>query len=231
MSTGPPPTPAWRRRTPVETRWAAAAGTAAMVALQLSVPETLSVGPTWALPALEVVLLVVVVASATRLPRYPVPGDHRGLRSAALGLLVVAGVANAFSAVALVVGIVGGTFGGSAQDLLLGGGAVYLTNVLVFALAYWELDRGGPLPRAAGETGTTDFLFPQMTDGPPQRFSSPDWEPGFADYLYVSFTNATAFSPTDTLPLTRWAKLAMLTQSAVALVTVAMVVARAVNIL
>ena len=216
--------PAWRRSTEGEPRWAAAAGIVVMAALQLSFPEELAIGTRWLLPAVEGVLLgVLLAANPTRLGHItPV------LRATSLVLLGVAAAANAFSAVALVVGLVRGTFDGTAAHLLLVGASVYLTNVVVFALAYWELDRGGPAARAQGVKDFPDFLFPQMGDG---SFSPADWEPTYADYLYVSFTNATAFSPTDTMPLSRWAKLAMMAQSGVALATVAMVVARAVNIL
>jgi uncharacterized membrane protein len=111
---------------------------------------------------------------------------------------------------------------------LLGTGAlVWLSNVLVFGLWYWELDRGGPAERAGGGRQTPDFLFPQMTAQ--SMFMS--WEPRFVDYLYTSWTNATAFSPTDTLPTSRWAKFAMMLQSGISLVTAALVIARAVNIL
>ncbi|MFN8036370.1 MAG: hypothetical protein U0V73_10585 [Acidimicrobiia bacterium] len=98
----------------------------------------------------------------------------------------------------------------------------------MFALWYWEFDRGGPLDRAAGVQPYPDFLFPQMAS---PELAPPDWEPGFVDYLYVSFTNATAFSPTDTMPMTQWAKLTMLVQSAISVIAVALVIARAVNIL
>ena len=114
------------------------------------------------------------------------------------------------------------------QALLASGAAIWGTNIIAFALWYWELDRGGPAARALGHRPHPDFLFPQMTT---PDVSDPDWEPRFADYLYVSFTNATAFSPTDTMPLSRWAKLAMMIQSVIALATVAMVLARAINIL
>jgi hypothetical protein len=112
--------------------------------------------------------------------------------------------------------------------LLLNGGVIWLTNVLVFALWYWELDRGGPVGRALAVKHHPDFLFPQMAT---PQMAPPDWEPWFPDYFYLSFTNATAFSPTDTLPLSRWAKMLMALQSAVSLSTVALVIARAVNIL
>ena len=114
-----------------------------------------------------------------------------------------------------------------AVELLLGGGEIWFTNVIVFGLWFWEYDRGGPGSRAQGLVDTPDLLFPQMTDDRLGR----DWEPEFFDYLFVSYTNATAFSPTDTLPLSRWAKLLFMAQSAISLVTVALIAARAVNIL
>jgi len=115
-----------------------------------------------------------------------------------------------------------------AAPLLLLGGAIWLTNVIVFALWYWEFDRGGPVARAHAHRDHPDFLFPQMQA---PEFATDDWEPGFADYFYLSFTNATAFSPTDVLPMTAWTKMTMLVQSVVSLTTVALVIARAVNIL
>ncbi len=126
------------------------------------------------------------------------------------------------------IGLVQATETEDATKLLLYGGAIWLTNVLVFALWYWELDRGGPVTRMLGARKHPDFLFAQMAS---PEVAPEDWEPMFLDYFYLSFTNATAFSPTDTLPLTRWAKMLMLLQSAVSLATVALVIARAVNIL
>jgi uncharacterized membrane protein len=112
--------------------------------------------------------------------------------------------------------------------LLATGGAIWATNVIVFALWYWELDRGGPVARAHATRVHPDFLFAQLQS---PDLAPADWEPAFADYLYVSFTNAAAFSPTDVLPLSRWAKLTMMLQSVVSLATVVLVIARAVNIL
>jgi len=111
---------------------------------------------------------------------------------------------------------------------LLTGAAIWLTNVLVFAFWYWDLDGGGPAQRAIGAGGYPAFLFAQMQS---PEVAPDDWKPTFVDYLYLSFTNATAFSPTDVLPLARWAKLTMMLQSLVSLSTVALVIARAVNIL
>ena len=121
-------------------------------------------------------------------------------------------------------------FGGisNATTLLIAGGSIYLTNVVVFALWYWDLDRGGPGARAEARNPHPDFLFPQMSD---PRYAPKDWHPRFYDYMYISITNASAFSPTDAMPLSRWAKHLMLIQSVISLVTVGLVIARAVNIL
>jgi hypothetical protein len=120
----------------------------------------------------------------------------------------------------------GGKAGG--HPLILAGIVLWVTNVLLFGLWYWELDRGGPIARQLDPDALPDFLFPQMTE---PRLAPEGWRPIFVDYLYTSFTNATAFSPTDTMPLTPIAKVLMTVQSAAALVTVALVLARAVNIL
>jgi uncharacterized membrane protein len=135
---------------------------------------------------------------------------------------------NLVSAFVLDYGIVTGRTSNDAIGLLSAGAAIYLTNIIVFGIWYWELDRGGPFNRAAGTGPHPDFLFPQM--GLPE-ISPEHWEPRFLDYLYTSFTNAMAFSPTDTMPLSRWAKSLMALQSAIALSTTALVLARAVNIL
>jgi uncharacterized membrane protein len=112
--------------------------------------------------------------------------------------------------------------------LLWSGFSIWLANIVIFSLWYWDFDRGGPTARATASDAEPDFLFPQMTD---PAYAEPGWHPRYFDYLYVSLTNASAFSPTDTMPLTRWAKLLMGTQSATSLVLVGMVLARAVNIL
>ena len=194
------------------------------VALQLVLPDRLALQPRWLLPAIEVVLLVALIgANPVRLER-----AHPVLRGGGLGLVAVMTVANAGSAALLIDRLLSGTAGRSAIALIGGGAAIYATNIVAFGLWYWELDRGGPYARSRGNRQHTDFLFPQMAT---PHVAPPNWEPTFVDYLFVSYTNATAFSPTDTLPLSRWAKLLMLAQSAIALATIARVVARAVNIL
>lgn len=215
--------PAWLRETDAENRWPASVAILAAAGLQLLLPERLGLGPRWGLPALELVLLGVLIGvNPVRLTR-----EHPGLRTLSLVLVAVLAVANGGSIVLLVHRIVNGS-SLSATQLLASGFNVWFQNVIVFGLWYWELDRGGPAARRAGRHAYADFLFPQMAS---PGVANEHWEPQFVDYLYLSFTNSTAFSPTDTMPMSRWAKLLMLLQSAVSLVTVALVAARAVNIL
>jgi ADP-heptose:LPS heptosyltransferase len=116
----------------------------------------------------------------------------------------------------------------SGTDLIRVAVVLWLTNIIVFALAFFELDQGGPFKRRMGE-GRGDFQFPQQEGDLAEKW--PNWRPTFVDYLYLSFTNSTSFSPTDTMPLSHWAKLAMMLESASALVTIGVIAARAVNIL
>jgi len=216
--------PAWRRATRGESRWAVTAVILVAVALQLMLPHRLTLHPYWALPALELVLLVGLIAANPR----RVEPRTRWLRWLDLALICVISLANGWAADQLVAGLVNGTEGKDAGPLLLTGGGIWLTNVIVFALWYWEWDRGGPMARARGHHQFPDFLFVQMQS---PDTAPPDWEPAFLDYLYLSFTNSTAFSPTDVMPLSRWAKMLMMLQSSVSVVIVVLVVARAVNIL
>lgn len=116
---------------------------------------------------------------------------------------------------------------GGGPTLLLDAAAIWLTNMLAFALWFWSLDRASPAYHSLGEAGQPDFLFSMLTD----VHSETGWVPGFVDYLYLAFTNATALSPADTLPLTERAKLLMMLQAMVSLLTLVVVAARAVNIL
>lgn len=216
--------PAWRRATDGENRWPVSMVVLIAIGLQLQLPGRLALHPTWLLPGLEAILMVGLIAANPR----RIDRRSRPIRLASIVLILAASIGNAWSAAHLIRAIVTGHAGNTAGPLLADGGAIWLTNVIVFGLWYWELDRGGPIARAHGERAYPDFQFPQM-DNP--DLAPPDWEPVFWDYLYVSFTNATAFSPTDALPLTRWTKMAMAMQSTVSLSTVALVVARAVNIL
>ena len=221
---GRPRVAAWRRRTPGEHRWPSIVAITAAIVVQVLLPDRLILHPRWLLPGVEIALAVfLVVANPVRLVR-----AHPVLRLGSLGLVAAMTVANAGSAVLLIDRLLSGTAGHDAASLIGSGAAIYATNIIGFGLWYWELDRGGPVSRSDGERQHTDFLFPQMTQPDVAR---PDWEPSFLDYLYLSYTNATAFSPTDVMPLSRWAKMLMLGQSAIALSTIALVVARAVNIL
>jgi len=216
--------PAWQRVTEGEPRWPVSLAVVVVIALQIVLPTRVAFRPRWLLPALQGLMLVgIVVANPRRITE-----ESKRLRGATIALIGLSSLANAWSAGRLIVHLVNGTLGfRSPTRLLLTGAAIWITNVIVFALWYWESDRGGPSGRAQGER-YPDFLFAQMQS---PELSPPGWEPGFVDYLYLSFTNASAFSPTDVLPLSRWAKMAMMLQAAVSLSTVALVVARAVNVL
>jgi len=207
-----------------ESRWPVTFVVLVAIVLQLELPRRLAFRPTWLLPAVEALLLVgLIVANPRQINR-----RSAALRGASIVLIAVASLGNAWAAGHLIRALIEGRAGQSAAPLLGDGGAIWLTNVIVFALWYWDLDRGGPAARAHGLRPYPDFQFPQMEN---PSLAPPDWEPFFLDYFYVSFTNAIAFSPTDAMPLSRWAKMAMLGQSAVSVMTVALVIARAVNIL
>ncbi|PYC78887.1 hypothetical protein C7C46_15350 [Streptomyces tateyamensis] len=220
-----PSQPVWRTKTEGEQRWAVTAAILCAVVLQFFLPSRLSIHPRWMLPALEVGLLLALAAMH---PHRRLDRNTRVLRSLSLALVAAISLANGWSALKLVRELLHGGGAAGALSLLSTAGAVWATNVIAFALWYWEWDRGGPAARAEGVADYPDFLFPQMQQS---GVAPAEWEPGFLDYLYVAFTNATAFSPTDTMPLSRWAKLTMMLQSAISLLTVLLVVARAVNIL
>ena len=162
--------PAWLRETPGEGRWAVAVVVLVSIGLQLVIPTRLSVRPNWVLPAVEFALLVLlVIAQPRRLDR-----DEIWLRYASLGLVAVASVANAWAALNLVREIVSGR-GENASSLLATGAAIWLTNVIIFALWYWELDRGGPVARSKATHTYPDFMYPQMQA---PDLAPPRWEPG-----------------------------------------------------
>jgi hypothetical protein len=203
--------------------WAPQLVLALAILLDLALSEQLTLGSRWLLPAVEGGLLVALAVISPH-PRVRHTKLRRQVSLAFIGLV---SAVNAVSLALLVHDLVNGhTKNGRA--LVYSGAALWVTNVLLYAVWYWELDRGGPLARVRHEYAVADFLFPQMTqtDWIPKR-----WVPGMVDYLYTSLTNATAFSPTDTMPLTATAKWLMGSQSLVALVTIGVVLARAVNIL
>jgi hypothetical protein len=214
----------------LEPRWHVTIAVVAGIVLYVTLPSRFVVGSgvsgefaRWSVPVLEALLLVPLAATAPHRRE-----EESGVRRKATMILTgILSVANAISLGLLVHQLLIGSKM-TGQVLFHGAAAIWLTNVIVFGLWFWLLDRGGPGARAAGIADPPDFLFPQMT--------SPDvapstWRALFADYLYVAFTNGTAFSPTDVLPLTHWAKLLMAMQSGLSLVTIALVAARAVNIL
>ncbi len=208
-----------------ELRWPVSVVVLLVVVMQVALPAQYRLESRWLLAAIEVALLVAVTA----LNPHRIEEPSLLVRTLSLTLLVLMSLANLDAVSRLVYRLLTGTEGSDASALLLTGASIWLVNVVIFALWYWEFDRGGPVTRAAGKDPyLPDFLFAQMTT---PEVASPTWRPIFVDYLYLSFTNATAFSPTDTLPLARWAKLLMMLQSAVSLVTVALVIARAVNVL
>ena len=212
-----PPPPA------AEPFWPAQATILAAIGLQLLLPARLTVGPAWLIPALEGALLIGMFMATPR----QLEQEHPRRRRFALGLTALVSAANIFSLSALAHPLLRHSTP-SPRELIVAGVLIWLTNFLIFALWYWELDRGGPGRRAAGHDAAPDFLFPQLTD---DRIEPIAWRPQFIDYLYVSLTNATAFSPTDTMPLTPMAKSIMGIQSLVSLVTIGLIVSRAVNIL
>ena len=211
----------WRHNVRGESRWPVVAAVSAAVALQVVLPNRFAPGHRL-VPGLELALLIgTVIAHPGR-----ITGVSRWLRPATLVVVAMISASNAWSLVRLVQQIVAGQQD-DALALLSSGAAIWATNVIVFGLWYWELDRGGPGARARGDRQFPDFSFPQMQN---PELALPGWAPRFADYLYVSFTNACAFSPTDVMPLARWAKMAMLGQSVVSLITVVLVVARAIGL-
>lgn len=216
--------PAWQRVTKGEPRWPVSVAVVVSIALQITLPQGVAFRPRWLLPAAQALMLIGIIAANP----LRIDAETKRLRGATIALILISSLANAWSAGRLVLHLVRGTLIQSPARLLLTGGAIWLTNVIVFALWYWECDRGGPAVRVQAGRRYPDFLFAQMQT---PDLAPPEWEPGFADYLYLSFTNASAFSPTDVLPLSRWAKMTMMLQAGVSLSTVALVVARAVNVL
>jgi uncharacterized membrane protein len=174
-------------------------------------------------PTLEGVLLIGLSVATPRQLEH----EHRARRRTAIALTAFVSAANIFSLVELTNLLLHRNVE-DGRTLIVSGVLIWLTNFLIFALWHWELDRGGPGRRAAGHDGPPDFLFPQMAD---DRIQPRYWRPQFFDYLYVSLTNAIAFSPTDTMPLTLKAKGVMGLQSVVSAVTVGLIVSRAINIL
>jgi hypothetical protein len=200
----------------------------AAIVLQGAIPVRYTLVPRWPLIAMEVALLIVLlIINPVRLTRATRVG-----KVASLVLLAAITLDNTASAVILDYNILTGQVSNNAAVLLGSGAAIFSTNIIVFGIWYWELDRGGPFTRA-GVNNTQprvypDFMFPQMAN---PDLAPKDWRPTFIDYLYTSVTNVMAFSPTDTMPLSPRAKAMMTLQAVVAVSTLALVIARAVNVL
>ncbi len=203
--------------------WPPQLAVALAIALNFGLAKQVTVGPRWVLPGVEAVLLAWLVYIA---PSRATEHSKRNRRFS----LVVIGLVSLTNVVTLGLLVHFLVNGGKVDghQLILSGTLAWITNVLLFAVWYWELDRGGPAARFLEPDRLPDFQFPQMEN---PHLAPEGWRPGFVDYLYTSMTNATAFSPTDTMPLTPVAKTLMGIQSLAALVTVGLVVARAVNIL
>jgi hypothetical protein len=194
--------------------------------LRAVLPPALRNGDTrWAFVAVVVVLLgILVIGDPGRIDR-----DSTWLRIMTGTLIGLISAVNAAAAIRLVAGIIGAAkFSTDANVLLGSGGAIWLSNVITFGLWYWDLDRGGAAARARGSSRQPAFVFPEMTNA---QYVAPGWYPKFIDYLHLSFTTATAFSPTDVSAIKPWAKLMMMTEEAISLLVAVLVVSRAVNIL
>ncbi len=226
MPTGPEPVHEEQEAHTGEPRWPMALAVVATGLLRATLPHQLRNGDaTWVFLVILVVLLAaLIIGDPGRIDRDR-PWLHN-LTSVIIGLITLA---NADAAVRLVVGIVDvSNFTQNAKVLLASGAAIWLTNIIAFALWYWNLDRGGPARRAAGTGGSPALIFPEMLH--PQHVGE-GWYPTFVDYFHFSFATAAAFSPTDVSAVKTWAKLMMMVESAISLVVGILVVARAVNIL
>ncbi len=216
--------------------WLARGSIVVVASLQMFVVNNFSMGPKWLAPVLELLLLIPLsvatawtigkAKAATQPHHFLDLAKHRhAVRVAAIVLTALITITNFGALFELVRALLSGK-AGAAPSLLLDAINIWITNVIAFTLWFWNIDRDGPALRGLHATRHIDFLFPQMS-----LPNSENWTPGFVDYFFLAFTNATAFSPTDTLPLSQRAKLLMMAQAAVSLLVVALVAARAVNIL
>jgi uncharacterized membrane protein len=212
----------------VEPRWpvglALGSFVALTVALRILQPHRESLGPEWLVPGIEVVLLVVLIAAD---PAH-ITGRRRWLRPLSIVLVsALAAVAAVSTGVLISELIRGGEVTDSATSLLASGALIWLGNCLIFGLLYWLLDSGGPYARYMGEREYPDFAFTQQLS---PELAPPGWRPQYVDYLILGLTTSTAFSPTDVMPMARWAKLTMALQSLISLSVIGLVIARAVNV-
>jgi hypothetical protein len=213
-----------KQTTSAQPVWPAVVAVLAVGGLHLALPEVLTFGPSWLLLAVVAVLLVPVLIARMR-------GSWDLNQRLGYFLLAVVTAAMLWSVALLIWSLPRHTL--SPSLLLRSAAALWITNILVFASWYWRLDAGGPHARRMSICHTKgDFLFPQMTLAPgTSQPVDPDWIPGFVDYLFLAFNTSTAFSPTDTPVLAPWAKVLVMVQSSISLATLALLAARAVNIL
>src|SRR4029079_8985410 len=207
-----------------EPRWAMALAVVVLMGLAIEFPHQAAIVPALLLATLEGVLLAaLIIGDPGRIDR-DVPWIHR----ASIALFVVILVSTAGSTILLVYDLLlGAPITNDAVPLLLAGGRGWIQNNVAFALVYWMLDGGGPAVRLRGLRPYPDFAFPQTFN---PEVAPPGWRPHFVDYLYLAFTNANSFSPTDTMPLVPWAKVAMGIQAMISFVIIGLVLARAVGV-
>jgi hypothetical protein len=219
-----------------EPRWHASLAVLAAVALYITLPPRLTIGPVWVAALLVLVVLVPLSIVAPHRQQ-----ETRRMRIWSIVLIAVVNFFNLASVVLLILGFFHPAKASlqTAGLLLRTSAQIWLTNILVFALWFWEIDANGPQARARADTAAelkeADFLFPQMQMALAASRTSPRidpaWRPQFLDYLYLAFTNATAFSPADVLPLSRWAKALMAVEAMISLVTIAIVLARSISLI
>ena len=203
-------------------RWPASLALLTCVGLYVVLPNRLVIGPRWLIPALIILLLLPL---STRRHRHP--DDSPRVRHLTLTLITLVTLANVTSMVFLVRRLLD-TSVSQGRALIYSAVSVWLTNIIIYGVWFWEIDRGGPTQRAAGSTAVYDLQFPQMEN---PTLAPDGWEPRFTDYLYTSFANGTSFAPADAMPLSRRMKILFVSESMVSFVTIAVVAARAVNIL
>ena len=217
--TGPALTPEQRRSLRASLLWVAFI-VVVIVALQLPLPDVVTIGPTWLIPFIELAGIPIVAAL------YFIAGENRRIvRATMTGFLIFLVLASVMNAILLLINLVNG-FTESGAALLFAGFAVLIVNVLSFGIVYWWIDAGGPIARMEGLAAPKDFLFPQQgMDG------MESWQPALLDYLFTAYTNIIAFSPTDTMPLSHRVKVLFIIQSSTAVVTIVVTLSRAINLI
>ncbi len=216
--------PAWGGVSQEENRWPASVAIIAAMLIQAVLPHDLTRNLPLVVLGLELLILIPISFSAPKRHK----NESKFMRIMAILVIALVSVANMATLILLIYALFFESGKVNSIELFFSGVGIWTTNVIAFSLWFWEIDRGGPHERTHKGHEAPDFLFPQMSTPGSAR---PDWTPKFFDYMYLAFTNATAFSPTDVLPLSARAKLLMLLESLIALATISLVAARAVNII